>query len=125
MLTRFHKILIVLLALQLGLVVVMLTRKDDTALRQPHPILAGFDAAKVTRMQVFASGAAKPAVDLVKHGSSWTVASAFDYPVDDAKISGVLTPLAKAAAAAPITTDASRLKQLRVADDDFERKLVI
>ncbi|HEX7839109.1 MAG TPA: DUF4340 domain-containing protein, partial [Kofleriaceae bacterium] len=134
MLTRFHKILIAALAVQLVLAVIVLTRGNDSAALKQHPILAGFDAAKVTRLQVLAgdSGnqeaakpeAAKP-IDLVKRDAGWVLASGFDYPVESAKVTDVLSPIAKLAAAAPIATQASRHKQLRVADTDFERKLVI
>jgi hypothetical protein len=124
MLTRFHKILIAALAVQLVLVVFVMTRSDDSVALKEHPILPGFDAAKVTRLQVFSGQAAKP-IDLVKRDAGWVLASAFDYPVEQAKVTDVLSPLAKLAAAAPIATQASRHKQLHVADTDFERKLVI
>ena len=128
MLTRFHKILIAALAVQLVLAVIVLTRGDDSATLKERSIVTGFDAAKVTRLQVFPSATGKP-IDLVKKDpakdSSWVLASAFDYPVDQAKVSDVLSPIAKLAAAAPIATQASRHLQLHVADTDFERKLVI
>jgi hypothetical protein len=124
MLTRFHKILIALLAVQLLLVVLVLVRGEDTGALKEHPLLAGFDAAKVTRLQVFANATAKP-VDLVKRDASWVLASGFDYPVPEAKVTDALAPIAKLAAAAPIATQTGRHKQLHVADDDFERKLVI
>lgn len=124
MLTRFHKILLAVLAAQLVLVVIVLTRGEDSSAQNEHPLLAGFDAAKVTRLQVFSGGNAK-AIDLVKRDASWVLASGFDYPVDQTKVNDVLTPIAKLAAAAPIATQTSRHKQLRVADTDFERKLVI
>jgi len=124
MLTRFHKILIAALAVQLVLVVFVMTRGDDSAALKEHPILTGFDAAKVTRLQVFSGQDAKP-VDLVKRDAGWVLASGFDYPVDQAKVTDVLSPVAKLAAAAPIATQASRHKQLHVADTELERKLVI
>ena len=123
MLTRFHKILIAALAVQLVLVVFVMTRGDDSAALKEHPILTGFDAAKVTRLQVFSGQDAKP-IDLVKRDAGWVLASGFDYPVDQAKVTDVLSPVAKLAAAAPIATQASRHKQLHVADTEFERKLV-
>src|SRR4029079_10626571 len=90
--------------------------------------VTGFDAAKVTRLQVFPSATGK-LIDLVKKDpakdSSWVLASAVDYPVDQAKVSDVLSPIAKLAAAAPIATQASRHLQLHVADTEFERQLAI
>jgi len=124
-LTRFHKILIAALAIQLVLAVIVLTRGDDSAALKEHPLLAGFDAAKVTRLRVTGSGDAAKTIDLVKQGTNWVMASGFDYPVEATKVTDVLTPIAKMAAAAPIATQASRHKQLKVADTEFERKLVI
>jgi hypothetical protein len=123
MLTRSHKILIVLLAAQTGLAVVTLTRSDDAAPIKEHPLLAKFDAAAVTRIQI-ASKSGKP-IDLVRRGSDWVIASGYDHPVPAAKIDGLVTPIAKLAAATPVATQATRHEQLHVADDDFERKLVI
>ena len=125
MLSRLHKILSGLLAAQIALAVVMLTRGDDTAAHKPEPLLAGFDAAKVTKLEVFAKDGTKPAVALAKQGSSWVLASSFDYPALDSKVNDLLASVAKLAADAPIATQASRQKQLRVDDTDFERKLVI
>lgn len=124
MLTRFHKILLAALAVQLVLCAIVLMRGGDRVAVQERPIVAGFDAAKVTRLQVWGSATGKP-VDLVKKDSGWVVASAYDYPVDAARITDALGPIAKASAAEPMATQASRHKQLRVADGDFERKLVI
>ena len=129
MLTRFHKILIGVLVVQVVLAVIVLTRGDGNLAKKEHPLFAGFDAAQVTRVQVFgapvdAAPAAKP-IDLVKHDASWVLASGFDYPVDAAKVTDALTPVAKLTAGEPFATQASRHKQLHVADTDFERKLVM
>jgi hypothetical protein len=134
MLTQFHKILIAALGVQLVLAVIVLTRGDDSAALKEHPIIAGFDAAKVTHLQVSGkpAGAADPAkpdagkpIELAKRDKDWILASGFDFPVESKKVDDVLSPIAKLSAAAPIATQAARHKQLHVADDDFERKLVI
>lgn len=123
MLTRFHKALIGLLAVQLLLVIIVLTRGDNTP--KQHVLVPDFDVAKVTRVQVSSSGDAPKTVDLVKKDSGWVVASSFDYPADQTKVSDALTPIAKLSAAEPVATQVGRHKQLKVADNDFERKLVI
>jgi hypothetical protein len=78
MLTRFHKILLGVLAVQIVLAVIVLTRGDDNVIKKERPLFAGLDAGKVTRVQVFGpsgpAGAAKP-IDLVKHDASWRRAS--------------------------------------------------
>jgi hypothetical protein len=125
MLTRFHKILIAILAIQLVLVVIVLTRSADNGALKEHPVVAGFDAAKVTRLQIFAAQGADKPIDLVKRDAGWVMASGFDYPVDAARITDALAPIGKASAAAPIATQAARHKQLHVAEGEFERKLVM
>ena len=124
MLTKFHKILIAVLAVQIALAVVVLVRGDDAAELASHPILARFDAAKVTRLQVWGPDAKAP-IDLQKVNGTWIVASSFDYPADASKLDAVLAPIAKMSADAPIATSKSRHAQLKVAADQFERKLVI
>lgn len=127
---RFHKIASGVLAVQLVLVaVIALGSRGDEPIKA-RPIVVGFDAAKVTRLAVFAgggggSGDAKPAVELAKRGAGWVVASSFDYPADKAKVDELLGAIAKLAAAEPIATQRARHGQLHVADGDYERKLVI
>jgi hypothetical protein len=123
MLTRFHKIMTALLLLQVGLIALVLGRPDEAAARKPTSLLPGLDAAKISRLQVFAGKAA--AIDLVKHGEAWVLASQHDYPAQEAKISATLAALTRMAASAPIAEQKSRHRQLGVADDDFQRKLVI
>lgn len=122
MLTKLHKILIALLVVQLGLALFLFLRADDSGAARPQPLLADFDAAKVTRLLVSSPQSKKP-IDLVKRDSGWVLASHFDHPVTESKVSDLLSSLAKMAAPSPIATQASRHKQLRVADDDHERKL--
>lgn len=124
MLTRTHKILLAMLAVQLALIAVMAGRSGHDAPLKERPLLAGFDAGTVTRLQIFTPKADQP-IDLVKRGASWVMASHFDYPVDEARITELLTPVARMAAAAPITSQASRHAQLGVADADYQRKVVI
>lgn len=125
MLTRLHKILLALLLLQVGLAIVMLTRRDEATARKPEPVLAAFDAAKVTKLTVFGKDGTSPAVVLTKRGDQWVVSSSFDYPVAETKIGDLLASIAKMSAGSPIATQASRHKQLHVDDAAFERKLVI
>ena len=126
MLTKFHKVLLALLVVQIAIAAFVLSGRDESVAIKEQPVLASFDGAKVTRVQIF-DGAAptKLAVDLVKHDATWSVATGFDYPVEASKVIDALAPLAKMAAAEPLATQSARHKQLKVADDDFERKLVI
>src|SRR5688572_462599 len=125
MLTKTNKILLALLAIQVLLAgYVLVVRSDENVVLQEEPLLAGFDAAAVTKLQIHAGGKTKP-IELVKRGADWVIASHFDYPADPIKVEAALSPIAKLAAAEPVATSASRHKQLRVAEAEFDRKLVV
>ncbi len=125
MFTRVHKILAAVFVVQAVLAAILLTRRDDATANKAELIVAGLDAASVTQLAVYAKDGTKPAVTLAKRGDKWVVSSSFDYPVAEAKVSDVLASIVKMSAAAPIATQPSRHKQLRVDDTGFERKLVI
>ncbi|HVV82530.1 MAG TPA: DUF4340 domain-containing protein [Kofleriaceae bacterium] len=124
MLTRFHKILLGLLVIQVALAIFTTMRSGQAVPAKEKPLLAGYDAGKVTRLQVFANGATTP-VDLVKKGDAWTVASAFNYPADASKVSEALSAIGRMEAAEPIATSAGHHRQLQVDDADFQRKLIV
>ncbi len=125
MLTRFHKILGALLVLQLVLLVVLRMGSGAATLEPDRPVLAGFDPATVTRIQVFGAGSTKVDVDLVKKDTGWFVASAWDFPATTARITEALEPLKTMAAGTPTTSTAANYAQLKVSDTDFERKVII
>ena len=126
MLTRFNKILIVAFAVQLVLVFVLYAGgRDRGGVITETPVLAGFDAGSVTRIQVFADGGAKPAVELVKRDKGWLLGSHFDYPAETSKVTELLGPIAKMAAGEPVATSTARHNQLKVGDTEFDRKLVL
>lgn len=122
--TRLNKILIGLAAVQLALALFVVTRSGGSVDLTQTPVLAGFDAAQVSRLQVFEAGSTK-GVDLVKRGTSWVVASHWDYPADASKIDAAIGPLAKLTSGDPLATSSTKHKQLKVADTDFDKKLVI
>jgi hypothetical protein len=124
MLTKVNKILIGALVVQVALALFLFMRSDESAPLAEQPLLAGFDAGAVTSLKVYADGKPTP-LEIVKRGNDWVLASQFDYPVDPAKVEAALSPIAKLAAAEPVATSATRHKQLRVGDADFDRKLVI
>lgn len=131
---RVNKILLGALVAQLALLVLVWTSTGDSAPAKPQPVLAGFDVAKVTRLQVFPSktdesgATASPPVtplDLVKRGQDWVVASSHDYPARPGAVVELLGKLGGLTHAGTIARGAARAKQLEVADDDYQRKLVV
>ena len=138
--TRFNKFLLGLLAVQVVLMVLMLSRGEPTAPAKAVPVLAGFDAAKVDKLTIWgerdgapaagsgsdaSASADKPAIELVKDATGWVVANYHRYPVKDDKITDLLSKLSAMKASAPIATGVTRQQQLGVTADKYQRKLVL
>ncbi|MBK9073040.1 MAG: DUF4340 domain-containing protein [Myxococcales bacterium] len=64
-------------------------------------------------------------VALARRGDKWVMTSHDDHPVDLAKIEILIAALADAEASAPMTNDLTRHASLRVADNEYDRKLTI
>lgn len=127
---RLNKILLVALLAQLALTVLVWRSSRPEAPQAPQPLLAGFDAGKVTKLVLHAekggdSGAAvTPPLELAKRGEAWVVASSFDYPAQPAPILELLGKLGGLTHTGPIASATARAKQLGVADDEYVRKVV-
>lgn len=131
---RLSKILLGVLVVQLAILAVVLSVSGEQRPSRPQPLLAGFDAAKVTRVQIFpakddqagvTAQPPTPPIDLVKRGESWVVASSHDYPALSTPITDLLSKLGGLTHAGAIARGAARAKQLGVADEDYQRKVVL
>lgn len=138
-----NRILLGLLAVQIALVLLVRLGGEETAIGKLEPILPALAADKVERVRVFdstaepAEGEAKaeqpaegkpgevPSVDLVKKGDAWVLASHHDYPVDAAKVTDLLDKIGGMRSRGPIASGAARQKQLEVADDSYQRKVIV
>jgi uncharacterized protein DUF4340 len=145
--SRWNKILLGALAAQVLLAVLFLTRGEQTGIGTLAPLVTGLDAAKVNRIRISAGAkedpsaktdkapassasaasgdADKPAIELVKRGAGWVLASHHDYPADPTKVTELLDKLIALQSRGPMARAAARQKQLGVADADFQRRLVI
>jgi hypothetical protein len=134
---RINQILAAVLVVQALLAVALFLRDDQTSIRSLEPLLASFDPTKVERIQVFEGGKGDEdvgekkekkksnAVDLVKRGDDWVLASHFDYPVEAQKVTDLLDKVKGMRSRGPVASGKARIKQLEVGDDDFQRKLVL
>lgn len=138
---RTNRILAGALLVQLVLAVLVFLRKDEARIGKLEPLLEGVEAEKVDRIRVFdawppakeeGEDAAKkdrkpdqPAVELVKRGSDWQLASHFDYPADGSKVSELLDKVTAIRTRGALASGKARQKQLEVADDSYQRKLVL
>lgn len=137
---RTNKILAGLLGVQVLLAVLVLLKSDQTRIGKLEPLIDGLSADKVERIRVFDSYPAarqeeeeakktgnkdQPAVELVKRGSDWQLASHYDYPADGSKVTDLIDKVIAIRTRGPMASGKARQKQLEVADDDYQRKLVI
>ena len=137
---RTNQILAGALLVQVLLAVLVLLKHDTNPIGKLEPLIEGIDAEKVDRIRVFdayppakaeegakkdAKGKDQPAVELVKRGSDWQLASHFDYPADGSKVTELLEKVTAIRTRGPLASGKTRQKQLEVADDNYQRKLVL
>lgn len=128
--SRINKILAVVLAVQVVLILVMWRSGSGHSLAKLEP-LTDIDAAAVTRLEIYdrlespGDKAPEPAIVLAKKGDGWVLASHYDYPADKTKVGDFIDKLAKMQSRGPVTTRVERHRQLGVAKDHYERKLVV
>ncbi len=137
---RTNRILAGLLGVQVLLALLVFIRKDDNRIGKLEPLIDGLSADNVQRIRVFDSypparqegdevkktgGKDQPVVELVKRGSDWQLASHYDYPADASKVTDLVDKLIAIRTRGPMASGKARQKQLEVADDDYQRKLVI
>jgi hypothetical protein len=123
-----NKILLGLVAVQLGLFFLVRGSNHTPSIAEAKPLLPGMAADKVTRVQIYGpskSGTDKPEIDLVKKDGRWVLASHYDYPAKGDEVSALLGKLAAMESRGPLTTSPDRLAQLEVAKDNYQGKVVI
>ncbi len=139
--------LVVILALQLALALLLLTRRDPlagaatTALLLPADIVHSADHLVIESRPAASSsaapggsGAAPPQaagsagaarIELAKKNGQWVLPSAYDAPADGHRVGTLLDRLASLKRGLPIATTESALRRFKVVDEDFERRVVL
>jgi len=127
--TTLNKVLIALLVVQLGLVALCTTRQEAGTIGELEPLLPDYDAESVSRVQIYSAtdggDTTKPAIDLQKKDGAWVLAGHFDYPADGTAVTSLVGKIATMQARGPATTTSAGHKRLKVADDDYVRKVVL
>lgn len=127
---RINQILAGVLVVQVLLAVVMFLRGDDSGIRSLEPLLSTFDPDKVEKIEISAGKGEDDkkepeSVVLARNGEDWVVSSHFDYPVEAQKVADLLDKVKGMKSRGPVATGKARQKQLEVADDSYQRKLVL
>ena len=126
--TKTQKILIAALLLQIGLAVLTFaTTRSAGAGAGAKPFL-GIKAADVTDLVIEAAaqeGGAPERIELAKKDGKWVVASGGDFPAKADKVEELVKNLTELAVRDPISTQAANHAELKVADQEFGRKVQI
>lgn len=126
---RWIKALAVVLGVQIALALALAWRGNTLSATAPAAPLIGVELKDVERVAI--DGPATPdqapaaRVELVKRDGRWYLPGYFDAPADAAKLEDLLKRLADSKRTAPVATTAAALQRFRVADNDYERRIVL
>lgn len=113
----------ILLVVQIGLVVALTIGTKDTDNSKPNMPLLGFTPDAVTGLTI--TGPEKDQVVLQKNGNAWTLPDFFGAPASAEQVTALLTRLAEFKQGFAVATTKAAAKRFKVADDTFERHVVI
>ena len=127
--TRTNLILAGVLVAQLGLFLAIYLGKSEATVAKLEPILE-LDASAVTKLEIFGKDAATkndgaPSVIVDRSSGTWQLGSHFEYPAAGSKVDDLVTKLAGMKAREPIATKAATHRKFAVADDNYERRVII
>jgi len=121
--SRINKILIGALVAQIALIVVVRMGSGRSHIAPLTSLIDGFSAGDVSSVSISGSGKDAKSVTLTRKADGWVLSSHFDYPADGDKVDQLLDKIAGARARTPVTRSAARHRQLKVAADEFDRKI--
>lgn len=122
---RTNQILAGLLVVQLALVALSFRDGDTHSISKPEALLEGFEKDQVTEIVVLGEKAEEAEIVLAKRDEGWVLASHFDYPALESKVSAALSALAGAESRRAIASGDGREEQLAVSDESFKRQVTL
>jgi len=124
---RSVALLTALLAVQLGIAALLAMRHNPLASIPPQSPLIGPAAQKADHLIVEGSpsGANHERVEIARRNGQWVLPGYFNAPADKFKVEDLLSELAALQRGLPIATSRSALERFKIAEDDFERRLIL
>jgi hypothetical protein len=126
---RAITILAAALGVQLVVAAALAWRGDRISTARPETPLINTELKDVDRIAI--DGPVSPdkgqggRVELVKRDGKWLLPGYFDAPADAAKVEDLLKRLAGSKRGLAVATTAPALARFRVADDDYEKRIVV
>lgn len=121
---RTNQILAAALAIQVILAIILVVRPGETSdTRETGPLLEGFDPNAVASITI--TNDLDESLRLTRQGDTWVLPDSDNYPAQATTINTLLNKLAALNVERPIATSPSSHRQLGVAEDEFQRRLLI
>jgi hypothetical protein len=118
---RRNQVLTALLVVQVAVLAVVFWPRNGTAGQAGALLFPGLQADQVVGLTLSSPGA-EP-VQLSKSEGGWVLPQAGDYPALADKVSELVAKIVALQAGQPVTTSGSAHARLKVAADDYERKI--
>jgi hypothetical protein len=112
-----------LLACQLVLALFLDMRSVSLSPAAAQGPLLRFTQADVSRIRITSGG--KQSVVLAKTAKGWRIPSLWDFPAAEFRVTDLLRKLAGLRKRLPVATSQSALKRFKVADDAYERRVIL
>lgn len=121
MLSRGNVLLLVVLLIQVVLLAISIATSSSGQARLVEPLLPGMSAAEINRLSF--SDDLGNSVTVARGEDGWALPDADDFPVDGAKVEGLLEKIASLDTRRLVATNPANFTRLEVDDDDFRRAL--
>lgn len=118
--TRFQRILAIILVLQISLSAFVLWPRTSAA-AETVTLFPGIETADIESL-ILADNTGQR-VELQRLASGWTLANSDDFPADSAKIEALLAKITALQTSRLVTQSAASHKRLQVDEDDFVRRV--
>ncbi len=120
--SRAVVVLAAVLAAQLVLALLLGGGRSMAPATGEDPLL-GLDAAAVTAMEIASEDGSR--VELVRVGAGWVLPALDDFPASASQVERLLNDLTALQRPLPVASSADARRRFKVADDAFERRLVL
>ncbi len=120
---RRNQILAAILALQLVAVAIVIWPRPATSDGDGEALLPGLETDRIVALTV--TGGEDESIQLAKSSGEWVLPEADDYPALADKVTPLLTKIVGLKTDRLVTETSSSHKRLKVADDEFERRIEI
>ncbi len=118
---RRNLVLVGTLILQIILVAVVLWPRSGAAGEEGQSLFPDVEAAQIVALSI--TDASGETINLARESGSWVLPDADDYPCQEGKVPELLIKLVELRSGSLVTQTSASHKRLKVAEDDFERRI--